>query len=263
MTVPLLVAENLRCGYHRGSDIVHGVSLAAGSGDFTALIGPNGSGKTTIFRSLGGYLRPSSGSVRFKGEEVSRMPPHRKARAMAMVLQNVFSPHPYTAREIVEMGRLTRLPLLARLSSEDGRQATKAMESLGVAHLAERRFSELSGGERQLVMVATALAQEPELLLLDEPTSHLDIARSARLMGCLAELNTRTGLAVLIVSHDISLAARFCRRIFLLKNGAVVAEGPPAEVVTAENLSATFDGHADIEKMRNARGKERFLVEFE
>jgi len=237
---PLLCAEAVTGGYPGRPEVLRGCTLRLHRGEFAAIIGPNGTGKTTLFRALSGFLPPVGGTIRLDGRELRAIPGTERARLMAVVPQDVFTPLPYTVREVVEMGRICRLSRWRAPGRADRGAVDAALACMAVADLASRPFARLSGGERQRTMVAMALAAEPGLLLLDEPTAHLDLAHAAHLLDLLAERNRHDGLTVLLISHDVQTVARHCPRILLFHDGRVVADGPAAETLTAERLSTLY-----------------------
>ncbi|MFA4943490.1 MAG: ABC transporter ATP-binding protein [Lentisphaeria bacterium] len=233
-------AQEVACSYPGGPEILAGFNLALDEGEFAAIIGPNGAGKSTVFRVLSGYLRPSRGTVLVGGAVVARLSPAARAALLAVVPQGVFTPMPYSVRELVEMGRIARLPRFAPPGPADRAAVARALAEMDVARYADTPFNHLSGGEKQRVMVAMALAQEPRVLLLDEPTSQLDIGHAAHLMELLETLNRAAGLTILLITHDIQLAARNCRRLILMGQGRILADGAPAETLTAERVEAAY-----------------------
>lgn len=235
----LLEARELAFGYagHRVGD---GVSLRVEPGEVVALLGPNGGGKTTLLRTLLGALAPLAGEVRLEGEPIERWPRRRLARRLAYVPQAHAGVFAWSALDVVLMGRTAHLSLLAVPSRTDTRAALDALESLGVAALAGRVYAELSGGERQLVLVARALAQEARLLLMDEPTSSLDFGNQIRVLDHVASLATR-GIAVLMSTHHPDQARRVAARVVLLKGGRLVGQGRPDETLTLDRLAGLYD----------------------
>ena len=232
--------SGLRFGYG-GSALFDGLELSLPGGGMTGLIGANGSGKTTLLKLISGVLRPDGGSVAAGGREVASIPPPERARRIAVVPQESRLIFDFTVLEVVLMGRAARLGLLGIEGREDLEIARHALARTGMMDLAGRPVSHLSGGERQLVFVARALAQEPGLLLLDEPTAYLDIRHRLEIYRILGQLSRDQGITILTTSHDINLAARFCPRLVLLKRGRILADGPTAEVFRAEILSEVYD----------------------
>ena len=215
----------LAAGY-RGRPVLAGVTLELPPGELVAVVGPNGAGKTTLLRAVSGALPPSTGAVYLDGKELGRLPPRVVARKLAMVEQRPQVGFDFTVRELVELGRLPHLRFPERLTPRDQAAVERALAEVGLSDLASRRFSTLSGGEKQRAFLAIALAQEPRVLLLDEPTAHLDVRHQLELMELVAQ-RARAGLAVLVAMHDLNLAAAFADRMALLVGGKVVAQGPP------------------------------------
>jgi iron complex transport system ATP-binding protein len=214
---------------------LQGVSFAAAAGELVGLLGPNGAGKSTLVRLVAGLAAPSSGTVRLAGLDPATAPRRAVARVAALVPQEPRVAWPFTVREAVMMGRAPRQGLLALASPFDKGAVDGALEACDLVHLAGRRLDALSGGERRRVFFARALAQEPRVLLLDEPTAFLDLAHQVAAMR-MAEVAARAGLCVVAVLHDLNLAAASCDRLVVLSRGRVVAEGRPAEVLTAERV---------------------------
>ena len=226
-------------------EILRGVTLELGRGEMVGLAGPNGSGKTTLLRVASGVLPAGAGAVRVRGRPTASFSRRELARELAVVPQDAHIAFPFRAGEVVLMGRSPYLGPLGFETGADVRLAEEAMARVGIASLAERSVLELSGGERQLVMVARALAQDARVLLLDEPTAHLDLRHKIVVLDLVREF-VRSGRSALVVSHDLTLAARTCDRIALLREGALVATGAPADVITPQNLRTTFGIEADV-----------------
>ncbi len=214
---------------------VEDVSLTAREGEFVGLLGPNGAGKSTLVRIVAGLAAPLDGEVRLAGLEPFRAPRRQVARVCALVPQEPRVAWPFTVREAVMMGRAPRQGLLAVPDRFDQGAVRGALEACDLAHLADRRLDALSGGERRRVFFARALAQEPRVLLLDEPTAFLDLGHQVAAMR-MAQVAARGGLCVVAVLHDLNLAAAACDRVVILDRGRVVAEGAPAAVLTAERV---------------------------
>lgn len=238
---PLLEAESLVFRYP-GADrpAVNGVSLRARPGQVGAVLGPNGSGKSTLLRLLAGGARARSGQVRFAGRPLERWSRRALATRTAVVTQHEHVPFPVTARSLVAMGRYARLGPWRREGREDRDAVTRAMERCGVAGLEERDFRSLSGGERQRTRIARALAQEPSVLLLDEPTAALDMRYETAVFRLLRDLAQNDHVAVVAVTHHLNLAARFGDWHLLMEDGAPAAQGDADHVLTAANLSRVY-----------------------
>jgi iron complex transport system ATP-binding protein len=226
---------------YAGKVALEDVSLVVEPGEVVGLLGPNGSGKSTLIKVLSGILPRYEGSARVDGEEVASTRRRRLAAKMAVVPQETSFSFPFTALQIVLMGRHPHLAGLAFETAQDVERARAALERCGGAELADRTIQELSSGERQRVVFARALAQEPRALLLDEPASFLDIRHQTELYDLVRELALAEGTAVLTVLHDLNLAAEYCDRIYLLRQGRVAASGRTAEVFTYANLTAVFE----------------------
>ena len=235
----LLEIEGLTLGY--GARVVlRGVTLSAAPGEVVALIGPNGSGKSTLIRGASGLLGPTAGRVTLDGQPLHDLAPRLRARRVAVVPQAARCPDAFTVEDTVLLGRTAYLGWVGRESDADRRVAREAMERTAVASLAYRRLGEISGGELQLALIARALAQEAPVLLLDEPTAHLDLRHETRILAMVRDLAHRDRRAVLMALHDLNLAARFADRIALLGGGRLQALGSPREVLTEEKLSAAY-----------------------
>lgn len=240
MNPPLLEARNISFAYPGGKPLLDGVSLQLPKGGLLGVVGPNGVGKSTILKLLSGYLRTGGGEALLGGVPIHRMRSLERARRLAVVPQNVYAPVPFTVGQVVRMGRLARLPRFGALTAADHLAVEAALTAFELGHLAKRPFAELSGGERQLTLLAAAVAQSPEALLLDEPTAHLDIGHCARAAQTLLRWRRDTGAALLIVTHDVQLAARVCDHIVLIKDGHVLAEGSPAAVLDEATLRQVY-----------------------
>jgi iron complex transport system ATP-binding protein len=223
-----------------GRTLLSGLDFSLQRGEVVGLVGRNGVGKTTLLRVATAVCPPSKGRVRVEGRALDDLSRRALARRVALVPQDLHVPFPFRVGELVLMGRAPHHSLLGLESDADERLARAALERLGLGGLADREITTLSGGERQLVLFARALVQEPALLLLDEPTAFLDLRHR---VDVLREVRAfaRAGGAALVVSHDLSLAARTCDRVLLLGEGGILAEGPPAEALHPDALRRAFD----------------------
>jgi iron complex transport system ATP-binding protein len=256
-----LEISGLRVSYQAGSgarrEVLRGLDLSVDEGELVALLGPNGSGKTTLLRAVAGTLPRDAGRVAIFGRDLEAWSRIALARRVAVLPQSLVLPDGFRVAELVEMGRAPHATRWFGASAEDADAVELALADADALDLAERQADELSGGERQRVLVAMALAQQPELLLLDEPTLHLDIAHQASLLATVAHLRARRGLTVLAVFHDLNLATAHAPRIAVLEAGRVVADGDPASILGPELVRRVF-GIAMAEA-RTDDGR-RFLV---
>ncbi len=246
----ILEVRNLSAGYENGY-VIRDISLAVESGEFVAVLGQNGSGKSTLIKAVQNLLGNVRGEVLCGGDDVFHMGPRRVASRIAYVPQLAEPVFDYTVGEVVLMGRFARRGRLESVSAEDGAAVEEAMRLTEVAGVSGKKLAQLSGGERQRVFIARALAQDTPLLLLDEPSLHLDISYQAEVYAILRELQARRGKAVVVAEHNINLAAAFAGRLIFLKDGTVAAQGPPREAITAANIRAIFGAEVDIRE--NAR----------
>ncbi|MFE2733689.1 ABC transporter ATP-binding protein [Streptomyces sp. NPDC059349] len=220
--------------------VVHDLDLAVPDGRVTVIVGPNACGKSTTLRALGRLLKPRSGSVLLDGEALTRLPTKKIAQQIGLLPQTPVAPEAITVADLVARGRQPHQHWWQQWSDADERAVTEAMERTDVAALADRSVDELSGGQRQRVWIAMALAQETELLLLDEPTTYLDIAHQVEVLDLVRQLNHDKDRTVVLVLHDLNQAARYADHLVAMKSGRIVAEGPPTEVVTADLVREVF-----------------------
>lgn len=241
----ILEVRNLSAGYETG-DVIHDVSLTIAAGEFVAILGRNGSGKSTLLKAVQNLLVRVRGEVLCDGADVFRMGPRRVAARIAYVPQLAEPVFEYTVAEVVLMGRFARRGRLESLSAGDEAAVGEALRLTETAGLAAKRLSQLSGGERQRVFIARALAQDTPVLLLDEPSLHLDISFQAEIYGILKALQEERGKTVVVAEHNINLAAAYAGRLLFLRDGALAAEGTPRETVTAANIRTIFGAEVDI-----------------
>lgn len=239
-----------------GEPVIRGASLALESGCLGALIGCNGSGKSTLTRLLAGLLRPDRGEILADGQRLADIPPRQRARRIAWVPQTMPFTFPFTALEVALTGRAPYSPRLHFEDEKDRVIAEQALITAGAGHLMHRPVTELSGGERQMVMLARALAQQPRCLLLDEPAATLDLKHRAALVRTLADLRAVTGVTALMVTHDLQLIDPVFDRVFAISRGAIVAQGAPRDVLTDSVLAGVFDDP----RVRTSRVDDRTLV---
>lgn len=218
-----------------------GIDLDILKGEVLGILGPNGSGKSTLLRIMDGLLAPREGEIRFRDLPLANRNRKGLAREVAFVAQENAFRFTFTVLEVVLMGRAPHLGRLQFEGKRDIDTALHSLEAMNALELAERSIHELSGGERQRVLIARALAQEPQVLLLDEPTSFLDIKFKREIFEILSSLNKRDGLTIVVVSHDIDLAAHYCQRLIMLKNGHLFTAGTPEATITAANVESVYD----------------------
>jgi iron complex transport system ATP-binding protein len=243
----VLSAEQLCFRYAPdGPLVVDGVTLRLSDGALVGILGPNGSGKTTLLRLLSGTRRPSSGRVMLGDQPLDRLSRREVARHIAVVPQETELAFEYSAIEIVLMGRHPHLGVFTVEGPADIRIARDALTATGTAHLADRPFHQLSGGEKQRIVIAAALAQSAGLLLLDEPTASLDLGYQLEVSALLQRLNQDQGVTMAISTHDLNLAASICRELILMRDGRVLATGPTADVLTPDNVRRLYDVEADV-----------------
>lgn len=235
-----LRVKDISCTYCDGFRL-EGVSMALSRGTFAGIIGQNGSGKSTFLKGLMGDLPLSNGTVELNGENLHALSLKKRARLVAMVSQFQSFP-PISVEEYVLMGRMPyRKKFQFSYTDEDMEIAVKYLELTGIMHLKDKLITELSGGEQQMAAIACALTQQPVLLLLDEPTSHLDITYQTKIMNLLQQLNEEEGLTVIMIVHDLNLGSEYCNYLTLMKKGRVFRQGTPKEVLTYENIESAYD----------------------
>lgn len=236
--MPALRVSGLTFSYN-GGPLLRDLSFELRPGDFMCVLGPNGSGKSTLLRLLTGYIKPAGGSVRLAGEEVSALKPGRLARLAAYVASETATPYDFSVREMVLLGRTARAGFWRGYSAADGAAADLALQETGIVRLAGRSVNTLSTGERQLAFISVALAQEAKVLLLDEPTSHLDLKYKSDVMGLLHRLAGK-GLAVAAVLHEPALAALGCNKALVLKGAGQYAFGTASAMLSPSNLAEAY-----------------------
>lgn len=239
MSAVRLEGRDLHFSY-RGRAILEGASLAAGAGELVALLGPNGAGKSTLLRLLLGFLSPSSGQVLVCGEPAASLSGRAFARRIAYVPQIHITPFPYSVREVVLLGRLPSNGLFRAPSRADETVVAEVLQRLSIDHLSERVYTEISGGERQLTLIARALAQGARVLVMDEPMASLDFGYQIRLGEHLRKL-TEAGYAVIMSTHDPRFARLSATRVALLSSGRIIADGSPAEMLTSGAIGSLYN----------------------
>lgn len=255
-------APTLRCeqvSFAYGAvEVLSAISCEVAAGEILGLLGPNGSGKSTLMRLLSGVRAPQAGRVMYDSRDVRTYSRDELARAIAVVPQETAIELPFSVLEVVLMGRSPYLGTFGFESAHDLAVAQHAMEQTGVAELATREVHALSGGERQRVILARALAQEPRVLLLDEPTAFLDIKHQVAVYDLMKQLSREQGLAVVAILHDLNLAALYCDRLLLLKSGHTFCQGTPEEVLTYVNIKAVYETEVYID-LNDLTGKVQIL----
>ena len=235
----LLKIENVDTYYGRAQALKR-ICLQISEGELVTILGANGSGKTTLLKLTAGLLTVQAGQIAVHSRAIGDYTARELARRMAYVPQSVPVTFAFTVLQVVMMGRAPHLGMLGFEGEQDLTQAWEAMQLAGVAHLADRRLDQLSGGERQRVFIARAICQQPEIMLLDEPTAALDLAHQVRVMDLMARLKTEEGMTVVMVSHDLNLAAMYADRLLLLDRGRLAGIGPPAEVLRFDLLERVY-----------------------
>jgi iron complex transport system ATP-binding protein len=235
-----LSAEALALGYG-DRVIIEGLDLQIPPGRITAIVGANGCGKSTLLRALSRLIPARSGHVVLDGKALHSRPTKEVARTLGLLPQSPIAPEGIAVADLVGRGRHPHQKLLARWSARDYEVVAQSLEATGTSDLADRAVDELSGGQRQRVWIAMALAQETDILLLDEPTTFLDVAHQVEVLDLLTDLNRERGTTIVMVLHDMNMASRYADHLFALRDGRIVASGPPSEVVTSELIRDVFD----------------------
>ena len=239
----IIKAQNISVSINE-KEIVHGISLDIPEGKVTAIIGPNGCGKSTTLKALSRILS-YKGSVTFKGQEMSTLSQREFAKCLAILTQSPQAPSDLTVNDLVEMGRFPHRGFLGRAGKDDKEHVEWALEQTGVKEMRYRLLNTLSGGERQRAWIAMALAQRPEVLLLDEPTTYLDICHQLEIMQLIGRLNQELGLTVVMVVHDLNHAIMYADHVVVVKAGKLVTSGAPRKIITADLLADVFKVKAD------------------
>ncbi|GAA0376395.1 ABC transporter ATP-binding protein [Microbispora corallina] len=240
-----LQAVDLRLGYGDRT-VVDGLDLGIETGTVTTIIGPNGCGKSTLLRALGRLLRPSGGHVLLDGRRIDRMPAREVARILGVLPQAPVAPEGLTVADLVARGRHPHQTWYRQWSRDDEAAVAEALEWTGMRDLADRPVDQLSGGQRQRAWISMALAQGTDLLLLDEPTTFLDLAHQVEVLELVGRLHAETGTTVVMVLHDLNLAARYAHRLVAMRDGRVVAAGPPEDVLTEDRVREVFGLEAKV-----------------
>ena len=236
--------ERLHFGYNRKREILHGIDLNLPSNKFIAVLGPNGCGKTTLVKQINRILRAQSGTVQIGDRQVSQLEPSELAKLIAYVPQMTSGVMNGSVKDTVMLGR--RPYIQWKPTDEDLEIVAKALIRLNISHLSQRLFNQLSGGQKQTVLIARALAQAPDIYLFDEPVSFLDVKNQLEIMAIGRELVEQDGKTVIMVLHDLNMALRFADHVVIMKDGNVFAQGAPRDVITEENILAVYGTHAEI-----------------
>ncbi|WP_193103212.1 ABC transporter ATP-binding protein [Brachybacterium sp. FME24] len=234
-----LLIQDLTLGYGDRT-VIDGLDLSVLPGKVTAIVGANASGKSTLLRSMSRLLTPQKGRVLLDGEQVHRMPAKHLARTLGLLPQSPITPEGIAVADLVGRGRHPHQGIFTRWSTADDEAVAAALDTTRTAELADRPVDELSGGQRQRVWIAMALAQDTDLLLLDEPTTFLDVSHQIEVLDLLTDLNRSRGITVVMVLHDLNLAARYCDQLVMIADGTVHASGTPAEVLTEDSVHEVF-----------------------
>lgn len=242
-----LQVNNLKFGYRKDL-VIKDVSFNVKKGDFISIIGPNGSGKSTLLKTLNNLYKPDKGKIILEGKEIKTFKKRDLAKKIALVPQDTNIDYDFTVEDIVMMGRHPYKGRFEKENNEDYKIVKEALEMTNTFKLRERPITEISGGERQRVIIAKALAQNPSIILLDEPTSNLDINHQIEILNLLKQLNEERKTTVILVIHDINLAARYSKDIILLNDGKILGKGTPEEVITPKNIEESYNMKVVIEK---------------
>jgi iron complex transport system ATP-binding protein len=240
-----LSVKNVAFGYGAGL-VLDGVAFDVTAGERIAIVGANGAGKTTLLKLMANLLRPTAGTVSLDDRDLRELPRRELARSLGLVPQELIVPFTFTARELVECGRTAYLSFFGGVGAADRQAVDHAMAATETTALGDRALCELSGGERQRVVIAMALAQEPAILLLDEPTQHLDLTRQGEILDLLVALSRQRRLSIVATMHDLNLAAGYFDRLIVLARGSVLADGPPDRVMRSEILEVAYGGKLDL-----------------
>ena len=240
-----LEIRDLKYSYNK-YPVLDGIELDVREGEILGILGPNGCGKTTLLKNLNKNLSPMGGCIMLDGTDLDTLAKREIAKTVAVVPQTNEIRFSFTAREIVSMGRMPFQRTMEGESREDAKIVDEAIEKVGLTHLAGRHINTMSGGERQRVMIARALAQTPRILLMDEPTLHLDINTQLEALDLIYELSKKSGLTVVIVSHDLPMVAKYCDRIAMIHDHKVMCCGTPEEVLSPENMRIVFSIDAEL-----------------
>ncbi|BBF43520.1 iron compound ABC uptake transporter ATP-binding protein PiaD [Lachnospiraceae bacterium KM106-2] len=252
-----LSAKKIVAGYEKRI-IIDGIDVVIPKNQISVIIGANGCGKSTLLKTFARLIKPISGSIELDGKKVTSIPSKQLARTLGLLPQSPLVPEGITVSDLVSRGRFPYQTLLKRMDQEDMDAVREAMEIMGITELADRNVDELSGGQRQRVWIATALAQQTDILLLDEPTTYLDITYQVEILDLLTDLNRKRGTTIVMVLHDINLSARYADYLFALKGGKLLSQGTPEEVITSELIKEVFSLESSV--IKDPVSKTPFIV---
>ena len=255
----MLKLENITVAYHENI-VLEGINFQLEDSEFLGIIGPNGSGKTTLLRVITGVKHPVSGKVMLDGENITSMSRKKIAQIMAVVPQSSFIPVLLTVEDVVMMGRYPHQKKRFTITDEDIKVVEKAMEKTDIIGIRNRLVSELSGGERQQLIIARALAQEPKILLLDEPTANLDVKHQMKILNLVKSLVREGKITAIMVIHDLNLSIRFCDRVILLYNHKIYSQGEPKNVITQKNLKTVYEVETELKYNEKINSQQVIII---
>jgi len=249
----LLVVSNLKGGYHR-KEIIHGIDFSIGKGELVCVIGANGCGKTTLVKTILGLLKPFVGTIEVNGQDAAKLTVRERAQHFAYIPQLRTPPFSFKVADVVLLGRTPYINRLSVVSDEDRAIALRSLEMLSIADLALRSYSHLSGGQQQLILIARALAQQPDILVMDEPTASLDFGNQHAVLSSMRSL-VDSGTSVLMVTHDPGHAFFCADRVLAMRDGALIADGSPQDVITAETMYEVYGVNMQIIEAETVSGQ--------
>jgi iron complex transport system ATP-binding protein len=238
-------SEGITAGYDDRT-ILHDVSISIPNNKISVIIGANGCGKSTLLKTMARLIKPTSGEVTLDGKPINKIPPKQLARVLGLLPQSPIVPEGITVADLIGRGRYPHQSFLKGWTKQDYEAVAEAMEIMNITEYADRSIDELSGGQRQRVWIAMALAQQTDILFLDEPTTYLDITYQVEILDLLTDLNRKRGTTIVMVLHDINLSARYADHIFALQKGRLVAEGEPSKVITSTMIEDIFGLHCTV-----------------
>lgn len=256
MTVKLSI-QNASFGYGNNENVWENINLDIHDGECLCLLGPNGCGKTTLFNCINNTFRLKTGKILLNGKDINDFGISELAKTIGVVYQEHSAPFPYTSLEVVRMGRTPHLGMFSKPDKKDTEHAYSIMEELGIAHLAGKRYTQISGGERQLVLIARTLCQEPEMILFDEPTSHLDFKNQAMVLQTVKKLSAK-GMTIVMTSHFPNHVWKIGTNVAMLNYDGMVVQGPVEEVMTEENLTKTYGVEVKIYDAESGSHRTKF-----